>query len=137
MADPFEVGVRRRAVGDHYDDWIDEQTQGTLLAEQTASPLDDEEARKIHTRLMGWLFNERAKQADNRLQMAMDADFYDGEQWDSDDADALRERRQIPLVFNEVAPMGSSAPSVARASTGRCCRALRMMSRRPTPRQKY
>ncbi|MEN9491846.1 MAG: hypothetical protein RJA63_2295 [Pseudomonadota bacterium] len=105
MADPFEVGVRRRAVGDHYDDWIDEQTQGTQLAEQIASPLDSDGTRKIHSRLMGWLFHERAKQADNRLQMAMDADFYDGEQWDSDDADALRERRQIPLVFNEVAPM--------------------------------
>jgi hypothetical protein len=35
----------------------------------------------------------------------MDADFYDNLQWSPDDAQILKDRGQMPLVFNEVAPM--------------------------------
>ncbi len=37
--------------------------------------------------------------------MALDQDFYDNLQWDPEDAATLRDRGQMPLVYNEVAPM--------------------------------
>lgn len=74
-------------------------------AEGDGHPLDSAEARKWHRKLMGWYYREREIQAENRMQMAVDHDFYDGDQWDFADAAALEERGQAPLVFNEVAPM--------------------------------
>lgn len=67
--------------------------------------LDQPEARDVLRRLLGWYYREREIQADNRLQMAVDADFYDGDQWEPEDAAVLEGRGQTPLVFNEVAPM--------------------------------
>lgn len=104
MAEVFEVGVKRQASGDHYSDWLD-----TLADEekkrQQSHPLDGEEAKKTHRKLLDWFYHERAKQAENRMQMAMDADFYDNEQWSAEDAETVRARGQVPLVFNEIAPM--------------------------------
>jgi hypothetical protein len=103
MGDPFEVGVRRRVAGDHTSDAID----AALTAKGQARPhrLDTDEARKLHRRLLDWYFHERTKQADNRMQMALDADFYDGQQWSTEDAETVSDRGQVPLVFNEIAPM--------------------------------
>lgn len=103
LADPFEVGVKRQAAGDHYSDWLDTLPDEEAKREQ--SPLDSAEAKKTHRKLLDWFYHERAKQADNRMQMAMDADFYDNEQWSAEDAEAVRDRGQVPLVFNEIAPM--------------------------------
>lgn len=106
MGDPFEVGVRRRVPGDHTSDLIDEAMSSARAGKSApASKLDSEAGRKLHRKLLDWLFYERAKQADNRLQMSIDADYYDGIQWDPTDADVLKERGQMPLVYNEVAPM--------------------------------
>ena len=74
-------------------------------SEQPAHVLDQPEARKWHQKLMGWYYREREIQAENRMQMAVDHDYYDGDQWDFADAAELEERGQAPLVFNEVAPM--------------------------------
>ena len=54
-------------------------------------------------RVRNWLYYERDRQVENRIEMALDHAFYDNEQWNTDDAAELRERGQIPLVFNEVA----------------------------------
>lgn len=67
--------------------------------------LDQEPARAVLKKCLGWYYREREIQAENRLQMAVDADCYDGDQWDFADAAVLEERGQTPLVFNEVAPM--------------------------------
>lgn len=104
MSDPFEIGVSRRASGDQYSDMIDGAAERSLAA-VNAHPLDGDEARKMHRRLLDWFYHERTKQAENRMQMSLDASFYDGEQWDGEDAQVLSERGQVPLVFNEVAPM--------------------------------
>lgn len=45
-----------------------------------------------------------ARQATNRFQMALDEDYYDGMQWDEDDASVLMERGQGPVVYNEIKP---------------------------------
>lgn len=99
----FEVGRRSgRAPGDQYMDSI---AASTALAEVKDHPLDGEAARKLHRQLMEWYFQERDKQSANRMEMETDAGFYDNKQWDEEDAQLVRERGQVPLVYNEIAPM--------------------------------
>jgi len=104
LSEPFEMGRRSGAPGDYTADMIDARASSAL---DTANnhPLDGEVARKLHRKMLDWYFHERARQAENRLQQSMDDDYYDGEQWSAEDAQVLHERRQVPLVFNEVAPM--------------------------------
>ena len=78
---------------------------GSAIAVPETHAMDAEAARKEHQQLLTWYYLEREKQSTNRLEMAMDVDFYDNMQWDPDDAQLLRDRGQMPLVFNEVAPM--------------------------------
>lgn len=96
--------VLGKAPGDQYSDWLD--AGAALSAEPTTeNPLDSEEARKLLSKLLSWYFLEREKQSANRLEMATDHAFYDNEQWDAEDAATLKDRGQMPLVFNEMAPM--------------------------------
>ena len=73
--------------------------------EPAENPLDGHAMRALHRRLLTWLMTERQLQAENRLEMAIDADMYDGLQWAPGDAAEVRSRGQVPLVYNEVAPM--------------------------------
>lgn len=96
--------VRTKATGDTYSDLM---TQGDTFG-QSAEPgsnLDGEEANREFSKLMSWFLLERDKQSANRHEMALDQDFYDNMQWDPEDAQTLRDRGQMPLVYNEVAPM--------------------------------
>lgn len=65
--------------------------------------LDSEKNRELHRRLMGFYLQELDRQAENRAQQAEDEDFYDNIQWDAHDAQVLRDRGQIPLVYNVIA----------------------------------
>lgn len=65
--------------------------------------LDGEEGRKLLRKLLSWLRYERDRQAENRVEMARDDDFYHGLQWSQEDAQALEDRGQAPLVFNQIA----------------------------------
>lgn len=96
-----------KAPGDQYSDAIDEQMrqQSYAVAETGGNKLDQNDAKEEHRKLLTWYYLERERQATNRLDMAMDADFYDNLQWDPEDAQILRDRGQLPLVYNEVAPM--------------------------------
>ena len=94
---------RRAGVGEHILN--DEPLMFDADAETPPHPLDQPEARKTLRKLLGWYYREREIQAENRLQMSIDADYYDGDQWDPADAATLEERGQVPLVFNEVAVM--------------------------------
>ena len=98
----FDVSSRHQAAGDQISDWIDE------APEQEDPPdhrLDSEAMRHEHKRLLEWWYLEREKQAGNRLEQAIDADFYDNLQWEPEDAATLKDRGQLPLVYNEIAPM--------------------------------
>lgn len=98
--------TNHRASGDDYYDRQAEaarETEGT--GEPEVHPLDTDAAREEHRRLLAWFYHERDKQLENRLEQATDADFYDSLQWDPEDAAAVRERGQMPLVYNEIAPM--------------------------------
>lgn len=94
--------VRGKASGDRYSDWVDESAEADKVA---ADPLDSEESHKELRQLLSWFYLERDKQSANRLEMALDHDFYDGLQWDEADAASLRDRGQMPLVYNEIAPL--------------------------------
>lgn len=95
---PFDVRPRRgRAPGDQYSDSIDRDSAGDPEA-FTGHPLDAPDARAEHNRLLQWFYLERERQAENRLEMAMDADFYDGLMWDPADAQALRDRGQMSTL---------------------------------------
>ena len=94
--------VRGKAPGDQYSDWLDDAVPPQ---DSTSShPMDSDEVRKEHLRILEWWYLEREKQSENRLQMAMDHDCYDNRQWSPEDVDVLADRGQMPLVYNEIAP---------------------------------
>lgn len=64
--------------------------------------LDSEPANRFHRRLLSIYEQELDRQAENRMEMATDADFYDNIQWSEEDARELKERGQDPLVFNVI-----------------------------------
>jgi hypothetical protein len=68
-------------------------------------PMDAEPIKTEHRRLMDWYWQEMDRQAVNRFHMAVDHDFYDGDQWFSEDALELMARGQAPIAINEIAPM--------------------------------
>lgn len=109
MSNTFDAvtPVRGKAPGDNElgIDTLTPEERNQLIPQDSTDPLDSEEARREHRKLLEWFFFERERQSLNRLEMAMDADFYDNIQWTQEDAQALRERGQMPLVYNEVAPM--------------------------------
>jgi hypothetical protein len=67
----------------------------------TDTPSMDDKAQRHLAKLKEWLAQERDRQAENRYQMALDEDFYDGLQWSEEDARIVEERGQAPLVYNE------------------------------------
>lgn len=71
--------------------------------EQEGDPLDSSENTELHSRLIAYYQEELDRQSWNREQMAIDQDFYDNIQWSEQDAAALRERGQAPMVFNIIA----------------------------------
>lgn len=62
--------------------------------------LDTLEGVMLHGRMMGHYFRELERQAANRIEMAIDEDFYDHIQWSDEELQALNDRGQAPLVFN-------------------------------------
>lgn len=77
------------------------------IVESAAPPahrLDSGPMLARFNKLQEWFDQEFQRQAANRFQQALDCDYYDGLQWTEEDALALMERNQAPLVFNEVKP---------------------------------
>jgi hypothetical protein len=70
--------------------------------DEKGSPLDTEEMQNRLNDLMRWRRQARIAQADNRMEMAIDEDFYDGIQMESEDLKILLDRNQPPLVFNVI-----------------------------------
>ncbi len=94
--------TRNRVSGDQFDTWLD---HGDDATEEAGHPMDSAESRKLLSKLLGWYYHELDKQSANRLEMAIDHDYYDNMQWDEADAAEVRSRGQMPLVYNEIAPM--------------------------------
>ena len=62
--------------------------------------LDGHEATSLHKRLLSIYRQELERQAENRVEMAVDEDMYDHIQWTAEELATLKERGQHPLVFN-------------------------------------
>ena len=75
--------------------------------EQTGSKkrhkLDSEAMDAQRRRLMALYEDELDRQSENRIDQAIDEDFYDNIQWREEDARSLKERGQMPLVYNVIA----------------------------------
>ena len=78
------------------------KAQGPEIRKTKKNPLDGEEAQKRLKKLMQWRRQARVAQADNRTEMAIDEDFYDGIQLEPEDLRLMLSRAQAPLVFNMV-----------------------------------
>ena len=63
-------------------------------------PLDSPENQEKLRKLMMWRRQARVAQADNRMEQAIDEDYYDGIQYTPEDLHVLLERNQPPLVYN-------------------------------------
>ena len=104
MRDPNDTYITASAQDDPWG-----HTPGYMAARdeptEQVDPLLSEKSQTEFQKLLGWFYYERDRQAVNRMEMAMDNLFYDNEQWDVHDASILRERGQLPLVYNEIAPM--------------------------------
>jgi len=92
------------------DDYFTRQAETMVPESSLVNPagphkMDGPDAKAELRKLLEWFYYEKDKQAFNRLEMATDADFYDNLQWDPEDAQTLKDRGQMPLVYNEVAPM--------------------------------
>lgn len=72
---------------------------------QSEERVSTERALQRFQRNRSWFIMEMQRQAANRYQMALDEDYYDGDQWTPSEAAAVRARGQNPVVMNEVKPM--------------------------------
>lgn len=84
----------------------EDRMTGEAPADQTekpANPLDSERNQNLHARLIGYYRQEIERQSENRFQMAVDEDYYDSIQWSEEEAQALKDRGQAPIVYNVIA----------------------------------
>lgn len=70
--------------------------------EPKGNPLDDEVHHRLHGQLLGFYQRELDRQSENRIQQAIDEDYYDNDQWSEEDAQTLRDRGQAPICYNVI-----------------------------------
>lgn len=87
---------------DTSDAWSRQADTEPESAPKKKHPLDSERMMRVHGRILSRYENELDRQAENRADMAMDEDFYDNIQWTEEDAAVLRDRGQMPLVYNVI-----------------------------------
>lgn len=85
------------------NDHLPESESGDDDDSASAHELDSDENLALHNRLMAITSYELDRQQLNRMEQVLDEAFYDGEQYTPEDAQALRDRGQEPLVFNVIA----------------------------------
>ena len=66
-------------------------------------PLDKPVMETMLRKLLALYEEELDRQSDNRIEQATDEDFYDSIQWRAEDAKTLKDRGQVPLVYNVIA----------------------------------
>jgi hypothetical protein len=71
--------------------------------EKPENRLDSEEIGDLHGRLVSFYRQELDRQSENRMQQAVDEDYYDHAQWTEEEAKILKDRGQAPIVYNVIA----------------------------------
>lgn len=101
--DPAFAGQVRYS-GRKSNDPIDRlPVDGPITISVKPHELDSEGSEDMFRRLIGYYRRELARQEANRLDQALDADFYDGDQYSPQDRQELLLRGQSPLVYNVIA----------------------------------
>ncbi|MGQ5522927.1 portal protein [Chitinimonas sp. PSY-7] len=72
-------------------------------AQKANDPLDSAAMQALFRRLVGYTRREMDLQTENRVQIAIDHDYYDHVQWTVEDAQTLQARGQLPAVYNKIA----------------------------------
>lgn len=98
---PADIETRTKKHSDPYEHELREDDDESETAEHE---LDSEESTEKLAMLKGWLQTERDRQRDNRIEMAIDEDYYDSIQWTDEEIAILAERGQRPVCINEIAP---------------------------------
>lgn len=70
--------------------------------EPKGNVLDDEVHHRLHGQLLGFYQRELDRQNENRIQQAIDEDYYDNDQWSEEDAQTLKDRGQAPICYNVI-----------------------------------
>lgn len=65
-------------------------------------PLDSDKMDAQRRKLLALYEDELDRQSENRVDQAIDEDFYDNIQWREEDARVLKDRGQMPLVYNVI-----------------------------------
>lgn len=89
--------------GSRSNDPFDRLEGQAVMTRVKRNEYDDEANTELWGRLIGFYRRELARQEENRAQMALDADFYDGDQWSQEDKQYLADRGQQALVYNVIA----------------------------------
>lgn len=100
---PFDLNDPTRTRVKRDDAWDRADLMGTGDGEggdDDGHELDSADNQELHSKLMGHYQNELDRQYDNRIQMAIDEDYYDSIQWSEEDAQQVRDRNQVPIVYN-------------------------------------
>lgn len=74
----------------------------TRIVRDKGRDLDEGRPYELFKNLMGHYRREIERQGDNRTEMGLDEDFYDGDQWRDEDKAVLESRGQAPLVYNVI-----------------------------------
>lgn len=74
-----------------------------MAASKKGVSLDGPEVSEVHTRAMGHYLRELDAHAKARRMMDRDEAFYDGDQWEPEDIQRIKDRGQEPMVFNVIA----------------------------------
>lgn len=90
--------IRKRA----YKSPIPGDTGKEATRPRAGNRLDKPDMVEMHKRLLDLHTREIDRQNDNRIEQAIDEDFYDNIQWTEADAATLRDRGQMPLVYNVI-----------------------------------
>lgn len=93
----------RNSKANNDDAWSRREEPQEKVSVKKLSDLDSEKMQSLHRLMLGRYESELDRQADNRVEMAIDEDFYDNIQWTPEDAATLKERGQMPLVYNVIA----------------------------------
>jgi len=89
--------------------WVDEAAEQRAVAPVAPKPgsraqLNKPKTQERFKQMLCRYIDERDYQADNRVEMATDQDFRDGDQWTEEEKREIQDRNQAPLVFNKVKP---------------------------------
>ena len=96
------------AYPDLYGDKLDPYKAGMSALRESEQGMGDEheldnpENKSLLTQLEDWWYQARIVQSDNRQEMYLDDDYYDGLQWSEEDRKIIEERGQAANVFNHV-----------------------------------